>query len=114
MKEKSCPFYNENSAELIRLEKKYADALHVLVAKGAVDDLTIEAATFLYYGGAATMATENYFFRVLPKIEKVFDNPHKERISAHTVALLYWGLLEYLNPDAPRKAIAVPFSSWFK
>ncbi|HRP69168.1 MAG TPA: hypothetical protein PLY93_06525 [Turneriella sp.] len=109
MKEKECAFFQGNQSALEALEKEFVRDLHALVARGAVDDLTIEATTFLYYGSAATKATEDYLIGILPAMERAFDNAKTTRLSAHTVALFYWGLLEYLNPDLPRVPLAVRF-----
>ena len=106
LKEKNCNYFRKHFFRFGEMEKKFASDLTQIIQQNGFGDLQVEAAAFLYLGNAGHEQTTHYVEAVLKEVDEIYSNPYVSLISAHTTFFLYWTLLEYLRPDAPK----LPFS----
>lgn len=95
LREKRCREYLQQEQQYLQLEKKLEPLVLTLSTQARIiNDLDIEAAAFISYGNPALTPPDSYLRRVIDAAEQHLDNPYVSKMSAHTVVLLLWYLLE--------------------
>lgn len=107
LKEKNCPFRIKHAPELAALETKLGEEVRKIADHSRdISDLEVEAAAFYAFANRGKAPSEAFLKRLIAAAEPAFVEKTKPKLRGHTVVLLLWFLLEYLNPQAPRAPLS--------